>query len=686
MNPPRPIWWLAAGMLLLAVALRLAWLGDDAYITLRSVENWVGGNGLRWNAADRVQTYTHPAWMLLLAAGRWLTGEVYFATLAISLLLSGGAILMLLRRATSGPALLAATALLLGTRAFLDYTTSGLETPLSYALLVAFAAVIMRRETAPVARYTRAVLLTALLCTNRMDLGLLCAPAVLSTLRAVPFGPLLWRGALASMPFVAWLAFAALYYGSPFPVTAHAKAFGVGIPAADLATQGLHYARFALVDDPVLLPAIALGVVVGLARTATLWLALGALLYCGYVIKVGGDFMAGRFFLPPFVVAMTVLVPWLSARSRGWCFLVVALVAGAVGWRGVPAWLRGPASDTPALQAEIEAQHGIVDERRVHYQGLGLFAAARTLPQPGAMEALAWPEGRTAPWFLLNGSVGTAGFQMGVRGHLVDALLCDPLLTRLPARDPKRWRIGHVLRRIPEGYYESLATGENRLLHPGLREFWGALRSLTPRSGVRSGTVALLVADGVRRVRRRLPRFRRRTLLPAAACAAGAGGPAGAADTGLLLVRRAAHPASSTTAGCRSVSTEPRTRARELRLQALGAGVLRLSRPLPARRAGGRRGDGGATAAAAGGCRRCRWWPGSATSWCRCRPTSSSTRCGSTSKRRRNRTRRPGRRASARCRSSSSAGAARARSCAAQRYQPDQRGHTASMRRSCRTT
>jgi arabinofuranosyltransferase len=479
MNPPRPIWWLVAGMLLLAVALRLAWLGDDAYITLRSVENWVGGNGLRWNAADRVQTYTHPAWMLLLAAGRWLTGEVYFATLAISLLLSGGAILMLLRRATSGPALLAATALLLGTRAFLDYTTSGLETPLSYVLLAAFAAVIMRRETAPVARYTRAVLLCALLCTNRMDLGLLCAPAVLSTLRAVPFGPLLRRGALASLPFVAWLAFAALYYGSPFPVTAHAKAFGVGIPAADLATQGLHYARFALVDDPVLLPAIALGVMVGLARAATRWLALGALLYCGYVIKVGGDFMAGRFFLPPFVVAMTVLVPWLSARSRGGCFVLVALVAGAVGWRGVPVWLRGPASDTPALQAEIEAQHGIVDERRVHYQGLGLFAAARTLPRPGAMEALAWPEGRTAPWFLLNGSVGTAGFQMGVRGHLVDALLCDPLLTRLPARDPQRWRIGHVLRRIPEGYYESLATGENRLLHPGLREFWGALRSLT---------------------------------------------------------------------------------------------------------------------------------------------------------------------------------------------------------------
>ena len=59
---------------LLAVAVRVAWLGDDAYITLRSVENWVSGNGLRWNQDDRVQTYTHPLWMLVLSLGRLLSG------------------------------------------------------------------------------------------------------------------------------------------------------------------------------------------------------------------------------------------------------------------------------------------------------------------------------------------------------------------------------------------------------------------------------------------------------------------------------------------------------------------------------------------------------------------------------------------------------------------------------------
>ena len=36
-----------ASIVILAIAVRVAWVGDDAFITLRSVENWVSGNGLR---------------------------------------------------------------------------------------------------------------------------------------------------------------------------------------------------------------------------------------------------------------------------------------------------------------------------------------------------------------------------------------------------------------------------------------------------------------------------------------------------------------------------------------------------------------------------------------------------------------------------------------------------------------
>lgn len=45
--------------------VRTAWLCDDAYITLRTVSNFVAGFGPRFNVAERVQAFTHPLWFLL---------------------------------------------------------------------------------------------------------------------------------------------------------------------------------------------------------------------------------------------------------------------------------------------------------------------------------------------------------------------------------------------------------------------------------------------------------------------------------------------------------------------------------------------------------------------------------------------------------------------------------------------
>src|SRR5262245_62638486 len=71
-----------------AIFVRLAWVSDDAYITLRSVENLATGNGLRWNAVDRVQTYTHPLWMLVLAAGRAIKCDLYLTAIRLGIGLS----------------------------------------------------------------------------------------------------------------------------------------------------------------------------------------------------------------------------------------------------------------------------------------------------------------------------------------------------------------------------------------------------------------------------------------------------------------------------------------------------------------------------------------------------------------------------------------------------------------------
>src|SRR5699024_2101358 len=88
-----------ASLLLVAAMVRCAWLGDDAFITLRTVENVLAGHGAVWNPGERVQTYTHPLWLLLLVPARWLAGDGYAAAIALGLLLSTAAALGLIVRA-----------------------------------------------------------------------------------------------------------------------------------------------------------------------------------------------------------------------------------------------------------------------------------------------------------------------------------------------------------------------------------------------------------------------------------------------------------------------------------------------------------------------------------------------------------------------------------------------------------
>ena len=124
---------LVAGPLLLA--LRAAWLGDDAYITFRTSDNLVHGLGPVWNAHERVQTFTNPLWMLIFAAVHALTHEVFYTAIAIELVITAAALWILVTRVASSAAGAVAAALGLAlSKAFVDFSTSGLENPLNHLL------------------------------------------------------------------------------------------------------------------------------------------------------------------------------------------------------------------------------------------------------------------------------------------------------------------------------------------------------------------------------------------------------------------------------------------------------------------------------------------------------------------------------------------------------------------------
>ncbi len=74
----------AALALFLLELIRTAWVCDDAYITFRTVDNFVHGYGLRWNVDERVQGFTHPLWMLVVSLAYVVTREAYFTAIALA--------------------------------------------------------------------------------------------------------------------------------------------------------------------------------------------------------------------------------------------------------------------------------------------------------------------------------------------------------------------------------------------------------------------------------------------------------------------------------------------------------------------------------------------------------------------------------------------------------------------------
>jgi arabinofuranosyltransferase len=481
-----------AFVLFAAVLVRTAWLCDDAYITFRTIENWSSGFGLRWNVAERVQSYTHPLWMLVLAGVHALTGELYWTPLLVSLVLSlaAGAILAL-RVAGSAGAGCAGLMLVVGSRSFVDFSSSGLEGPLVHLLLFLFVLALVQEW-----RAWQVGLLVSGLMLLRTDLALLCAPGVLAWL--APRGGRMdrVRGFMHGLaPLVLWHAFSLAYYGFLVPNTAYAK-LNTGIESGRLAAQGLVYLGESLRFDPLTLATVAVG---ALATLFLGWrermLALGGLLYLGYVVKIGGDFMSGRFLTPSFAVALALCVRALARMPEG-VRLAGALVALAGGFLAPYPSLSSGAdygadrgNDFRDLRAAADAiigEDGISDERAWHFALTGMLNVRReaghfVLPLEGHPKYVEIQRLKhSGEKLLVTGAIGLRGFFLGPEVHFIDQnALADPLLARLSVADPEDWRISHFRRPIPCGYRESIAADANQLRDAGLARVYDALRLVT---------------------------------------------------------------------------------------------------------------------------------------------------------------------------------------------------------------
>jgi arabinofuranosyltransferase len=434
---------------------------------------------------------------LLLTPFYALTREPYFTTLAVQAAISLVTVLVLTRHAatTAGRAAIAA-ALFVSSKALTDFSTSGLENPLTHAALL--GVFLMFRETwqgRP--RLASLALFASVAVLCRQDLVLLIGPTLIAATMATPRPRL--RSLLSGLaPALIWHLFALVYYGMLIPNTALAK-LDTGVPAADLIRQGWRYWRATFLFDPITIVAIAVGLMVIVLRRgrAGRIVAAGAVLYAAYLLRVGGDFMSGRFLTPLLfwivlgAAALETSGAPASNRSawRGFAAAAAIVIAGLL-MTGTPPWL-SPASFGVGQDEQMVEYDGVTDERRFYYPMLGL---QRHAGLSGAVAENPWAEAgrRLRPRAIDDGSaargipqvvvsaknVGLFGYYAGPAVHIVDRHgLCDPLLARLPALTP--WRIGHYERELPAGYLEGWRTGTNALIDPALHELYERIRKVT---------------------------------------------------------------------------------------------------------------------------------------------------------------------------------------------------------------
>ncbi|HUU27955.1 MAG TPA: glycosyltransferase family 39 protein [archaeon] len=470
-------------LLFAAVLLRNAWLSDDAYITFRTVDNFINGYGLSWNTAERVQTYTHPLWMFLLSAFYFLTHEIFYTGIFLSAGVSLAVVLVFaFGIARNTRMALLGIGMLLFSKAFMDYSTSGLENPLTHLLLLLFLYLYLNSK-----KNARTLLFLSLIAAlgmlNRMDTALLYLPCLVFVFIKTADRRRVYAVASGFVPLLIWEAFSLFYYGFLFPNTAYTK-LNTGIDSLRLIVQGCRYLLESVEMDHLTVFLIAAVTVITLVKKEKplIPVVLGAALYIVYVVKIGGCFMSGRFLAAPMLCSVAVLSRFDKLFSDNIRYAAAWFLVLLLGFSSPhPPLLSGPECGKDYISKEIDKHWGICDERAFYYQSTGLLKAGTVDRMPTGLLPYKGRKLRESGIKVpIEGVIGMMGYFAGPGVHFLDPLaLADPLLARLPVQDKNHWRIGHFERRIPDGYIETLETGKNAISNKDLAAYYDKLKLVT---------------------------------------------------------------------------------------------------------------------------------------------------------------------------------------------------------------
>ena len=467
-------------LFLLHVILKTAWLCDDAFITFRTVDNFTHGYGLTWNPGERVQVYTHPLWMFILSFFNFFTGDIYTVAIFLSVVFTMAAVIFWVFRFSTGHFFfLAVIPLLICSKAFIDYSTSGLENPLSYFLIVLFYFIFFESRYEP--RKLFYLSLSGAFCIiNRQDLSLMILPCIILFFIKVYRNrdrKTTWRRLTlytigGMLPLILWEFFSLFYYGFPFPNTYYAK-LTLLFSRIYLLKQGAFYFFYSIKKDPVTIAVIFLAIITLLRQRnwKNTTAVSGIILYLLYVLYIGGDFMGGRFLSVPFFAALIIIdKSYSTTRFQSFGIGLICILISVTN----P--LSPLLSGNDYYNVDYYNENGVADERGFYYLMSGLYTGGSCSKIKNTRWGhIAAELKRNEEKVTVQTNIGIIGYFSGPRSHIVCKYgLSDALLSKLPARG----RTGHYERRIPAGYIQTLRTGRNQIEDVNLSEYYEVLSEI----------------------------------------------------------------------------------------------------------------------------------------------------------------------------------------------------------------
>lgn len=470
--------WILLAILVLVFFARF-WVCDDAYITFRSIENFIAGEGMRWNPHERVQSFTHPLWFFVLSFFRLFISDIYIVALSASIVCFAG-LLFIIRKifpkdAEFGWVLF----LLIACLRFIDYLGSGLENTLSFVLIAMFFLKFFSGERN--SRHLLAIyFILSLAMLNRMDLMLILAPAALlrtyELRNEIKLIRIIKLGISGFSPFIIWSLFSIAYYGFLFPNTAYAK-LNLGLSHIELLERGWDYYQRSLAD-PIMLTVILTMVCLTFISKKREFIApaVGIILYLFYIAWIGGDFMLNRFLTAPYLASIIILVKNPSGISFGNQKKTFACVAVIV------LSLVGSASFRADADINYDGNNMGIANERMFYKDQTNLAAFRKYKKhrQSVFPNAKWSHvGKNLENVSIQRDIGFMGYNAATDKIIIDRLaLTDPFLARLPVISSDQ-RIGHFIRIIPTGYIDSVRSGENMIENKNLAEYYDKIKIIT---------------------------------------------------------------------------------------------------------------------------------------------------------------------------------------------------------------